>query len=69
MSFFFKSWGNWFPRNQWEDNPDLILPDDDMCHGLNVHIWPDGEVSHNVGKQQAGRLLDGREWNEIPERI
>ena len=24
-------------------------------------------VAHKVGKKRAGRLLDGREWNEMPE--
>jgi len=26
-----------------------------------------GQQSYRVGKKAAGRLLDGREWNEIPE--
>jgi protein gp37 len=25
-------------------------------------------IMHRVGKKTAGRLLDGREWNEIPAR-
>jgi protein gp37 len=28
-----------------------------------------GVVYRNVGKRNAGRLLDGREWNEYPQRI
>ena len=31
------------------------------------HRWPDGTWSVRVGKKAAGRLLDGREWNEFPE--
>lgn len=56
---------------------------DDSC-GRCVMAMPDGTItgtdwepgSHNtsaiqmhpVGKKRAGRLLDGREWNEMPER-
>ncbi|MCG3208646.1 MAG: hypothetical protein FOGNACKC_02258 [Anaerolineae bacterium] len=28
---------------------------------------PNTEIWHRVGKKRAGRLLDGREWNEMPE--
>jgi len=64
-AFHFKQWGDWFPRSQWEFNPELILPDDE-CTG-----WPDSnklrnignETFHRVGKKAAGRMLDGREWN------
>ncbi len=27
----------------------------------------DGSMVARVGKERAGRLLDGREWNEIPK--
>lgn len=26
-------------------------------------------VAHKVGKKRAGRLLDGREWNEVSSNI
>lgn len=36
-------------------------------------VMADGQSSvhshYRVGKERAGRLLDGREWNEIPERL
>jgi len=72
VPFFFKQWGEWFPRDQWEHNPDLILPDDDVAYinGPYTHVFdgPDGLYPvHRVGKKAAGRLLDGREWNEMPE--
>jgi protein gp37 len=32
------------------------------------HRFEDGEVlTYRVGKEKAGRLLDGREWNEVPK--
>lgn len=66
VPFFFKSWGDWFPRSQWEDNPDLELPDDDELTGQGVYMWLDGDVSHRVGKKLAGRVLDGETWNQVP---
>ncbi|HUW15228.1 MAG TPA: phage Gp37/Gp68 family protein [Anaerolineae bacterium] len=65
-AYFMKQWGAWFPRSQWEDNPDLVLPDDDAVNDSSVHTWDDGELSHRVGKQRAGRLLDGLKWNQWP---
>lgn len=50
------------------------------CDGDATTIWPDGTIGsgsaitngglgacmHQVGKKAAGRLLDGREWSEMP---
>jgi len=75
-AFFFKQWGQWKPREDgdslpsiygtfknkpgdWNDSPvGTFIP---YIIGLN---W--GTVMMNVGKNAAGRLLDGREWNEFP---
>jgi len=32
VPFFFKNWGQWFPREQWEYNPELVLPDDEYAY-------------------------------------
>jgi len=32
--------------------------------GFRTHVW-----AERVGKKAAGRLLDGREWNEVPTGI
>jgi protein gp37 len=72
VPFFFKQWGDWFPRCQWEWNPDLVLPDDDVAYNITrddlVQLKDGGDVHvmHRVGKKAAGRLLDGDEWNEMP---
>ena len=34
---------------------------------IDHYCWPDDSLSWRVGKKRAGRLLDGREWNEMPE--
>ena len=45
-----------------------------VCFDGSTGSWEmvDGHSSYlsfNVGKKRAGRLLDGREWNEFPEVI
>lgn len=58
VPFFFKSWGDWAPRH------------DLQCRELAGKLWtnfdPDTSVCR-VGKQAAGRLIDGREHNEFPQ--
>lgn len=52
VPFFFKQWGEWFP-----------------CFDSTVssqYLFSDGERVARIGKKAAGRLLDGREWNELP---
>jgi len=54
------------------DGDDIMLCSaQDESHGPS-HIWRDyygwqGHLIRRVGKKRAGRLLDGREWNELPE--
>lgn len=59
VPFFFKQWGEW-----------RTLGEDEVWDGgkVPVHIWIDGiSRAVHIGKRAAGRLLDGREWNEMPE--
>ena len=57
VPFFFKQWGEWLPM---------------MGHAEGVpvrnqkFIHPDGTIMGYAGKRAAGRLLDGRKWNEFP---
>ena len=62
IPFFFKQWGEWITVNE---------PDEDKSEYINKArcYWGDGKVAVRVGKKAAGRLLDGREWNEFPSRI
>jgi protein gp37 len=59
VPFFFKQWGEWAPHNEGSK--------------YRQHCWNSGSsirdlvVSSHVGKKAAGRLLDGREYNELPE--
>jgi len=61
IAYFFKQWGAWMPFEQWKDD----------YHGwTKAHNWNlysnDSPDMVCVGKKVAGRLLDGREWNELP---
>ena len=54
VPFFFKQWGEWVPSKQKYVNE------------YKYYSWGDGNQSDRIGKKKAGRLLDGREWNEFP---
>lgn len=71
VAFFLKQWGDWLPAEDNDDgNEGFKYPfgnhyiqvkfDDAQPHHL-------GAMMHRVGKHAAGRLLDGREWNQMPE--
>jgi protein gp37 len=64
VPFFFKQWGEYATST--------MVPADRVLVGKRWEEgMPDGEadevVMYRVGKKAAGRLLDGREWNELPE--
>jgi protein gp37 len=77
VPFFFKQWGEWVGGDCWVCGDDLTL---DGQNGeiykinsdniMRFHDWePDENESQaalRVGKKNAGRLLDGREWSEMP---
>ena len=58
VPFFFKQWGEWEPRRGF------ACPDDLPRDGWH-HFDPECSM-RRVGKKNAGRLLDGREWNDVP---
>ena len=62
VPFFFKQWGEYLPESQ-----DNHIPDGTVANLNFARDEDDLEPVFRVGKQAAGRLLDGREWNEIPE--
>lgn len=82
VAFFFKQWGAWLPGSYYTakgcgEHP--TLPDY-MGRNDVVYSLPDSKVRKNpwnprvleglylnIGKEAAGRDLDGREWDEMPE--
>lgn len=57
--FFFKQWGEWAGDHHASGVYGNPAP---------AHEFEDGTRVFKVGKRAAGRLLDGREWNELPEQ-
>lgn len=61
IPFLFKQWGEWLP-----DRSEYIVP---LLNFESRHCWGGHGIesySHKVGKKAAGRLLDGRTWDEAP---
>lgn len=63
VPFLFKQWGEWSPGYPEHGN-DLEYGE---LVGAAQHEWPEGHCSFSVGKKVAGRMLDGREWDEVPQ--
>ncbi|MGD0869107.1 MAG: DUF5131 family protein [Bryobacteraceae bacterium] len=67
-AYFFKQWGGWVggscDRNGW------FYPQCGPAEGRSgtkrLIDWGGGVASDFAGKKGAGRLLDGREWSEMP---
>lgn len=54
VPFLFKQWGEWWPcGKRIVENKEMALMG--------------SEAFYRLGKKDAGRLLDGREWNEFPK--
>lgn len=74
VPFFFKSWGEWVCRPWSSDNGrkrELCLGMDGTSVYAQVgHMMgfrkPGEALMVRVGKKAAGRLLDGRTWEEMP---
>lgn len=62
--FFFKQWGEWV---DFEHTPSSLwngLTDRERSRVPQVFLH--GTAMNRIGKKAAGRLLDRREWNEVP---
>lgn len=68
VPFFFKQWGEWRPADHGGGTTSSGDISTAVRRGvarpiegqINQYLW-------RVGKHAAGRLLDGREWNEFPQ--
>ena len=75
VPFLFKQWGEWAPmgllaakgKSIYLANNGSIISDDAYSAGDGAGLNPCRMVK--VGKKAAGRLLDGREWNEYPDQV
>lgn len=74
VPFFFEGWGKWQPLarehggpGNWScDNPQGVKMVG-SCSALVGNESGFGTIMLPVGKKTAGRLLDGRKWNEVPK--
>ena len=71
-AFFFKQWGEWAPVGGGVLPGDVCWSSDtgERYTATRDYICApnesDGEWLRRVGKKAAGRLLDGRTWDEMP---
>lgn len=66
VPFFFKQWGEWMPFSTADGNQ--ITPFGE--YGVSPESRGSRTFYRNfikTGKKRAGRLLDGREWNQFPK--
>lgn len=62
IPFFFKQWGKWAPCRTRYGIGKVAINELGKTDPL-------GQVFENRGKKKAGRLLDGKEYNELPEGL
>ncbi|RJO72887.1 MAG: phage Gp37/Gp68 family protein [Myxococcales bacterium] len=69
IPYFFKQWGSYAPART--DGIGFVTDDDDGSVTPAIHVarcrMRGDFCMARVGKSRAGRLLDGREWNEVPK--
>lgn len=73
IPFFFKQHGAFLHESQWASFSEELSEQDLYRNSFDLHekgkrsILVDAERYYPMTKHDAGRLLDGREWNEMPE--
>ena len=76
VPFFFKQWGEWAPDDALSGESLTVAQK--VCGPNREYVAPNGEFDgmgllpgivtmNRVGKHRAGRLLDGRTWDEFPQ--
>lgn len=83
VPFFFKQWGNWCPESGgYYDLKNVALFNDEQNGKQPIYLrdlepdrrdnWdeyqPGDTHMYRVGKKKAGRILNGRAWDEYPNR-
>lgn len=66
VPFLFKQHGEWLAVTGGTPEERLALEAGYQWDGIPTHVWADNAVSYRVGKKAAGRMLDGRTWDEVP---
>lgn len=69
VPFFFKQHGAWESvGGHWRRGDSIVWPDGaaHVIAGGEFAVDPSAATMRHVGKRAAGRLLDGRTWDEMP---
>ncbi len=63
--FHFKQWGEWYPNKAAGGDAEIVRRGE---RAPDSHNWQEPfYASFRIGKNNAGRMLDGREWDEFPK--
>ncbi len=76
VPFLFKQWGEWAPTAREPIHPEALKRPGNLCRVEPIN-QPDhyaavsftGNTRYHIeriGKKAAGRMLDGRTWDEVP---
>ena len=70
VPYFFKQWGAFAPEADGHDRGGIHFIDrrGQSWNGMEIPARPDAVGMRRVGKGRAGRMLDGRTWDEFPRR-
>jgi hypothetical protein len=77
VPFFFKQWGEWNEGSDFLPDAKVVLNDGTVSEPTRQALYAldrktpvpprNPTMMRKAGKKAAGRLLDSREWNEIPQ--
>lgn len=70
VAYHFKQWGEYVPYEMqpgcmWQSQHGVLVEQDEVIRKIQFHHNKLGFA--RVGKKAAGRLLDDRTWDEVPE--
>lgn len=69
VPFFFKHWGEWVDEFHPKVNLEKHKVNSDFVEPCGENYDYKGIYMFRVGKKAAGRLLDGRTWDEYPKDL
>jgi len=66
VPFFYKQHGEWLHSSQMDAMQVEEALEIHRHEPKRIYLWPENRCSVRVGKRRAGRVLDGRTWDEFP---
>lgn len=62
IAFHFKQFGEWAPVSSSDEAFRMVI----YGEVKQMHTFDDGHIVYRFGKHKAGRILDGRTWDQFP---